>query len=379
MEQPRISNKKLIYLITIIKTQQNILEYGPTQEDLRRLDHFKQIVEDIKKLDPKSKNFEIDKASYEQILSEEIDSINPINYINLIICKYPLLKDCIHLITERFHDDSLYFLRKTIKYNEYQLKAQQLFDYYQQITQQPTTTPISPTVSAQHKEPQEIIEQITEIKPLEKEKKNNEIKFTASTYKGLMYDYQAFLDCQNRNINCNVNDPFINVEITMFDEDGKRLISHNPNMPLPLPIFLDDNGTIKKEIFLPSSKRPFMVNNGDTELFQQQLAYLAIKFYNNIKNGYNKTFMNYLIGENVIQKEDNTYTHGENSCKPLLEKYFQLWNIPENEYKVQEPIAKPEEPQEPKIGWFAKLRAGITAITNNITNFFKNIYRYVFG
>jgi 5'(3')-deoxyribonucleotidase len=216
--------------------------------------------------------------------------------------------------------------------------------------------------------------------------KNNEIKFTESTYKGLMYNYQAYVfwanqinkNWRNKDLQwCNINDPFINVDIIVFDESG-NITSHKTDFPLPLPIFLDDDGTIKEEIFLPLSQRPFIVNDKNTKSLQKELRNMALQFYKNIEGKYNENDIENLTKAGVIQKQDNTYIHGQKSCKPLLEKYFEAWGIPEDEYKqIQEPLVQQEaleQPEEqPTIGWFAKLQAGITTITSNVTNFFKNI------
>jgi hypothetical protein len=48
------------------------------------------------------------------------------------------------------------------------------------------------------------------------------------------------------------------------------------------------------------------------------------------------------------------------------------------EFQPEEFVVQ-EQPQKPKIGLLARLQTGITTITNSITNFFRNIYHYIFG
>jgi hypothetical protein len=239
--------------------------------------------------------------------------------------------------------------------------------------QQPTITPKSTSTSVRHKQPREIVEQLPQAEP-----KQNKLNFTETTYTtGLQYNYQGYLYWNNKNLECNTYDPFITVELNQFNDDGE-LISSQPAIPLPLPTLLNNEGIIKKEIILPLSKKPFIVNNKNTEALQKKLPDMAIKFYNNIDHKYNENDIEYLTEKNVIQKQGSSYIHGTNSCKPLLEEYFKLWDIPENKYKqAQEPVTE-TQPQEP-TGWFATLQADFTRITTNIANFFKNIYRYLFG
>jgi hypothetical protein len=373
MEEPQNDKQIIISLITIIKTQQNILGYTPPTDALCIPQYFESFFEIMEGLDPKQERTKI----YEQLQHREA-----ITCINVIIYEYPLLEELIPLIIERFGKNSIYFLRKTIEHNEKILKQQQLFDYYQRIIEEkpiPTqlpTIPIYSTKSTEKKQPQEIIEELPQIKPSKKAVKDNEILFTQSTYKRLTYNYQAFLYWDKKDLKCNIYDPFINVAITVFNEDGS-VAFNNPKIPLPLPVLIDDKGNIKSEIFLPLSQRPFTVNYKNTEPLQKALPKMALNFYKNIDNSYNENDIEYLLAQNVIQQQGNTYIHGKNSCKPLLEEYFRLWGIPENEYKqIQEPL---EQPQEPQTGWFAKLQAGISAMTTKITSLFRNIYRYIFG
>jgi len=51
---------------------------------------------------------------------------------------------------------------------------------------------------------------------------------------------------------------------------------------------------------------------------------------------------------------------------------------PPQEFQPKEFVVQ-EQPEKPQIGWFARLQAGITTITSSISNFFRNIYRYIFG
>jgi hypothetical protein len=371
METPKINKKKIISLITKIKIQQNILGYSPPEEQLCDLHYFRSGLEILATSDPKEER----SKTIERLLEERA-----IPCINQIIYEHLFMEERVLLITKCFHNSSESFLRKTKEHNKEILQKNQLFDYYQQITRkkrapiQKQPTPLS-TPSKQSTTQQTI--------PLEiKETKSNEIQFTKSTYEGLMYNYQAWLYWTNKNLTCNVNDPFVNIDITAFDEDG-NITFHKANFPLPLPILLDDDGIIKKEILLPLSKRPFTVNYKNTEPLQRKLPNMTLEFYKNIRYKEEGEGAKYLTDNEVIEQQGNTYVHGENSCKPLLEKYFKLWRIPENEYKqIQEPLIEPEEqeqPEEPQIGWFARLQAGITTITSSITNFFRNIYRYIFG
>ncbi len=370
--EPEDPRQQIIQLISIIKMQQTILGYTPATKELCDHYYFESAFEKIAAVDPKEERVKI----YERLIKKEA-----IPCINTIIYQYPLFEDRVHLILERFHKNSLSLLRETIKHNEEVLKKRQLFDYYQSMTQQkpnptpqqPITPPMPLRTLKHNKKPQEIIEQ-----------KNNEIQFTNATYQGLTYNYQAYLYWDKERLTCNINDPFITVDITAFDENG-NVAFNKPNMPLPLPILLDENGDVKSEISLPLSPRPFTVNYKNTEPLQKQSPAMALNFYKNIDNNLNKNDIKYLLTNKVIQQEGNTFIHGQNSCKPLLENYFRQWNIPENEYiQIQEPYSaevtkgRQEQPEEPKPGWFAKLQAGIAGMTTKITNFFRNIYRFFF-
>src|SRR5579863_4822155 len=391
METSHTNDKKIISLIKKIKTQQklleNIWEYILPKEQLCDPDYFRNAFEILAASEPK----EAHSKAIERSLEERA-----ISCINQIIYQNHYVKDCVPLIIECFHNSSLPFLRKTILHNEKILKRNQLFDYYQQIiSKKPKPIqeqPIIPQTRSEQPKTHQTTPSKIYTEPEIKETKKNEIKFIESTYKGLMYHYQAYVYWTNqvnqhwRNIDfqwCNINDPFINVEITVFDKDG-NIASHRTNFPLPLPILLNDDGTIKEEILLPLSEKPFIVNDRRISRFHKELPNMALQFYKNIEGKYNENDIDDLAKAHVIQKQDSTYIHGQNSCKPLLKKYFKLWGIPKNEYKpIQEPSVQPEEPEQPKeqpkIGWLATLQAGVTTITSNITNFFKNIYRYFFG
>jgi hypothetical protein len=372
--------KEKISLIFIIEQQQKTLDYVSVGQPIYTPDFFKSLYANISatlKADPANET-EQDKP-LRQYWQQQL-KIHAVDCINAIIKKYPLIDTQLKLIEERFQEDSLFFLRKTVEHNEAILKQQpDLFAHYQQIIKEEKPIPVEKqpiiTTKTTSTQPATI-----ELKPLREKitNKYNKIKFNELTYKGLLYDYQAFTDCKNRKIPCKQNDPFIRVEITIFDEHG-NIISHNQDMPLPLPIFIDDNGNIKQEIFLPISKRPFIIDPIDINLLQEKLPYLAIKFYNKIENGYNKNLMNYLVAENVIENINGTYIHGLNGCKELLEKYFELWGIPEEDYKSQPEITEEEASAAEPEPQASILKRFFTAIGRGIASIFdylKSLFRW---
>lgn len=377
MEKEFPSNRDIIIsLIHIIRTQQGILNYKPSSstETLCIPEYFQSAFEQIANIDPKE---ELEQAkSYEKIIQDEA-----IPCINEIIYQHDLLGNQTDLIIKIFGTNSLSLLRKTIEHNEIILKKQQLFGIYQYMRgeqpkppqpQQPTTT-TSPIKSKRTQQSREIMEQLTEIKPLKKAIKDNEIQFTQATYEKLTYNYQGYKYWIDKGLECNIHDPFINVEISTFDEDGNRIFN-NPNMPLPLPILLDDNGNVKSEISLPLSPRPFTVNYKNTEPLQNVLPKMAINFYKNI-GAISENDEEYLLNAHVIQKQDDKYIHGTNSCKPLLEKYFRDWGISEDQYKqVQEPVVQSQQPEEKKEGWITTIWNTTKRFFGKVNRFFENIY-----
>ena len=132
---PKIPNKKeKISLIAIIKTQQNILgehmQYIPLAE-LRNPGFFKILSNNINQFDPKDENDKRSRKVYEKLFATEA-----ITCINAIIYHHQLISDRLQLIDERFHTQSVHFLRKTINHNEEILKQYHLFDYYQHVTKE---------------------------------------------------------------------------------------------------------------------------------------------------------------------------------------------------------------------------------------------------
>ena len=348
-------------LLLKIEEQQATLN-TPIKPSSYKSSHFQFLINKEWESDPKTGTIN----SYRKLILNE--AIPP--YINQLVAdKSLLIEKKLEEIDRLFGKHSLYTLQMIYKKNEQELREKNLLEQYRKtmlqkkdldvhlpikiestLTQLPVTLVQQKTLETQPV----FLQRELSIQPSEN---NNKITFNRFTYEKLRYDYQAYTDCQQRGIDCKIGDPFILVDVIVGKSKGVL-------MSLPLPLFIDDKGNIKTEIFLPFSKQPFIISTLDAEQLRKYLPGIAVTFYNTLKPIYNTTFATYLVEENILEKqEDGKYTHGPNGSKALLERYFKLWGIPEKDYK------------QPLQNWFGQAVSFVQNFITTAFNYIRALFR----
>lgn len=186
MERPTGSNEQMNPLINKIKIQQNILSYQKPKEDIKTQKYFQTKITNIKNLEKTLKSNPNDKQTLQtKQMSENDLETDAITCINMIISDGLYIKN---MIEQRFRNESVKFLNKTIEYNEKILKQRGLFHRYEENIglkkQKPEPIIISPSATAQS-----LI-----VRKQKKEEKKEEEEQEKTLLKGIIETYPGWVN-----------------------------------------------------------------------------------------------------------------------------------------------------------------------------------------